>query len=188
MTLAKLKASPHRYGRGVLTEGLRQFGAETLGHLQRLRAAILELHGQVGAIEPGGGGGGGAGPRVVAFNAWYERGSSVNLHYVPWGNFSEATAGGADEEVVWIPPFGDRTIVRTVKVFSQFGGGETTITVRDFDEGVLASDSFTLGARDVATVDFGLELADGDAKLIGIDPTTAMQTVVVQLVCEEAAA
>lgn len=183
--LAQLKQGPLRRGRGGLPEELRQAAEESLQRDALLRAAILELCERVEDLEAGSGSGSSA-ARVVSFHSHCDRGSSTSLFYTSWGTTAEATAGGVDEEVMLLPPFGANSRIADVTILTEQAAGATDITVCEVDETVLETQSIgSLAAGAVETVTFDLDWSDGEPRIIGVDPTTAPQSVTLIVTIEE---
>ena len=128
-------------------------------------------------------------PKIVMNNSFTERGSANSLHYVPWGSQTEATAGGVDEEVIWIPPFGANTTIVSVFIFAQTAGGSTTVTIRQSDETVLATVVIDMAsAQTMYEAEFDYVMTANEPIVIGIDPTTALNSVRTQIVAQETVA
>ena len=109
-----------------------------------------------------------------------------NLFYVPWGNESEAFSGAVDEEVAFIPPFGANTTIVRVNLVFEVAVGSTTVTIRDFDETILATSIINIsGAETLFEIDFDYALSDSVPIIFGIDPTLTPQSVRFQVIAQE---
>ncbi len=128
-------------------------------------------------------------PRVVMNNSFTERGSASALHYVPWGTPTEALAGGVDEEVIWMPPFGANTTIVSVFIFAQSNGDSTTVTIRQEDETVLATTVIDMSSvRTMYEAEFNYAMTANEPIIIGIDPSSGLGSVRTQIVAQETVA
>lgn len=172
--LNQLQNGPFRPDRGGLPESLRRFEAVAVAARNTLRAAILELASAAGVSISGGtsSGSSGAAGRTCIESSFCIR-SNNSLFYCPWaGSQAEALAGGIDEEVILIPPFGTSTRLVSVSFLCEVSAGATDISICETDETVLQTVSVASVVQDdVFTATFDYDWTDGAAKVIQVDPT-----------------
>lgn len=180
MTLAKLKASAMRRGRGSTGDETRQLQDESVQRDELLRGAILEL---CDTIETGGASGA---ARIVAFQSHCNYSGSFASRYIPWGNVEEASPGAIDTEVVLMPPFGSNSIIVSLRVFCESDAGATAVGLHEFDGTPLATENIaSMTADAMHTVTFDYTWDTNEVMLISIDPTTTPQSVSATLTIEE---
>lgn len=123
---------------------------------------------------------------TVITNSYCNR-STTSLFFPPWQNPTPSTTGGVAAEVMWMPPFGANTTIVRLQLFLQSSAGNTTITIRNINEDILAT-ADVVNISDptlVYEIDFNYVLGSASPIIIGIDPTTTPNGVRVQLISEE---
>ncbi len=127
--------------------------------------------------------------RITMNTSFCERSSDTALFYAPWGSLAEGTAGDIDEEAIWLPPFGDNTTITSVLLYTQTAAGSTTVTIRDVDQNILATQTVDMSsARTMYEFELDYAIVTNEPLIIGIDPTTAVNSVRTQIIAEETVA
>jgi len=118
-----------------------------------------------------------------------ERSTDTALFYAPWGSQAESTAGAIDEEAVWIPPFGANTTISSVFIYTQTAAGSTTVTIRDTSENILATATVNMAsAQTIYEFELDYAISTNQPLLIGVAPTTAVNTVRLSVLSQETVA